>query len=1703
MKKTNKDKSMKKFKCVLGMATLAMTMVGNAIAAEPVMPAVPNDVRIISVTKADEWEGIQDKINQLTASDKNVAIEVSGDVEFSDKIGMPWSGAPASLNKSIDMGKRNVYIIGDKTSSSNSLSGIYLKGAGVSLFKNVDTVYIENVDFKNCYLLAESDASHKSAAFLADNPKGVYLNKVTLENVGVKGVPDTDGNQPKFSTVGFLADSSSCNGTGCDAFIFQDVSVDGLAIDSLLSIRTGGFIAYVSGSGSMLSSNFKGVSVGFSTNSSSWSSSTAYLGGVVAEMSSVSSLYIKNSSIELAPLKFESVDFGSSTFVYLGGFAGEIQTGTVVLEKSTFSGNIDVVNSLDTVRDDSPMGLRAGGVFGYWMPKGGSTSVFNLQMDACSSTVDISVNLESPHTNSTTATDELNFAYNSAIGGFFGSMAPGVSNVSGSIVGSSYSGLIDYKSKDESFPGIGGFIGMWGDGPITFDDNVVSGSDITYQGSYAAIGALVGVVKETLVDVSVNNLKVEKGIKASLSAKEGASIGGVFGIAAKTSVQLANVSIKGDISVKDIENFDPVLSHTNDLSMGGAIGYIGVVGAKNSLEMNNVSYEGSLTALRSYIDDNKAQYVGGLVGKLQNTDISIEKARVAGKNDTLMSVKFAGATGSKKFEPVQMGGLIGAYPFNPAKKFWPSLTISETSVSGEIVATDMANSDTSYFSGLAGHYVFADSVKISDSYYKGGISLGEKPSPHYASGLITLSVPANDFSVKSSYAYDSQAEAGKAVVGQNKLTMTNTYMFSTLNESLEEKKVENTSPAFAYILNEGEENPHWAYDANENDGLPQLVFGLGENVVPTKRVVLRGFNESGSSPADVEIYTDANGKWELKGDGRRFDDDELNVATYDSTAKKFVLWKQKGGDLEWKGLVETGSSLADGMEFEKQLVDLPKVVFDVDTTLNSGNRVLFWNNSAYSMVDDANMPEAVFEIVFNGVMSIYKGAYWKVSGKQVLFTSSADLVDYVVHNPIADGSLKLEFAFDTISALMFKKSQNASFTSEESAIWTSLESQKFETTLVFSNTSGVLARYTSAGHERVEAVRLNAGNSALLPKLEKFTIIDNLEGDSSLYSFVISKTGGEVLRPEYLYGEELDLSKLLSDGEQLIIYRTGRTYHAPTGPDSMVVVDSTGKPSIVVVDSTGKQVVVPLDSSGNVITPTDPSNPDPDKPVPVVDRSGECADSVTISDARVAKSGTAALFTFKLDAPSFCDSFLEPHVIVSGVDGTLDSAFTFNRKVREFVFYPLNPGDYSFKVKASSKKSKTIKESISADVELRGRVWNMVAYGSWPKNALKNAKPTIYTWNEANPIGDYWQYEAFPKNGEANELVGYWVRTESNVKFSLDLPLKKAESDTLSWTVEKKFTGWNMLANPYSWNIYVGSVKGFKSPENGTSPVWRWNSVTAKYDIVDTLLANEAFWINTDSKRTFRVSSKPVFPAPKDTVVSVEKNPLFRNVSKNSWSMVLVASTADGASDSWNVLGVGSKDIAIAEPPAGMESGVSVAFVDDGATLLAKRILARASGDEYSWKVNLKSAKGGEIALSLEGLDEVRAMGYEAVLVMDGKTYAWGENSTVTVNASGSKTAELKVVPANTRIAKSNGIEGVKFSVAAGEVAVQFDVSAGMAGQNVSVRLVDMNGKAVSLVRGKAQAGSNGFRLGAPARSGVYVLQLRVGSTSRSVRLAI
>ena len=1655
MKNFNKDNSMKKFKCVLGMA--ALVLAGNAFAELPSLPKVPNGVPVIDIASRDSWDSLSIYISGRTSND--LILKVTRDIAFSNTSAMPASNADANVFNVVNASGKNIYIVGE----NHTLSGFVLDSDAPSLFRNVNNLYIENLNFKNCFVLAKSvsEDDRGKAAFIADSTKAnFYLNDVTFENVGLKGGAHADGGVQPFSDVAFLVASAK------DAVI-SEVFIDGLTIDSISADIVGGLIGRVNNfrmENSLLynvSVKNMGPEVGIRQTSSLWT------GGVVGVISTSSEFKMQRSMIRLNSLEFTASGYKGAA--YVGGVVAQSGNNRIEMDTDSISGNISVVNKepVSSGLTSASADFMVGGVFGYWGSS--KTDTKTLDMNYCVSEVNISVNSEQKR-HYTTSFDELDTYRSTSIGGFFGSISlqKNIAVMNGSV----FSGGIDYKARDDAHVAIGGFAGTYNGGSITLSDDVVKGSSIKYDGAYASIGGLLGFVSEA-DEVNVKRLVMEKDIQATLSPVKGAAIGGAVGVLSSVPLKIEKASIKGDITTNDDKNYDPELTQSVDLSVGGVVGYAGsstktkeVDGKLQylpnvSVDFKNVDYNGRFSITRAYKGDDKYQYVGGFVGKSQDSEISIEKSSVVGVNDTLMVTEF---TGTDQYSPIKEGGFIGG----SAKKFSVCpfvVEIKESFVVGAIVSTGMHNFDTSYVSGFVGHYVDAEKVNISDSYYRGALVIGEtSPTPVVVSGAVSVSEVAEKVSVNNSYVYDSQAAADSLVyIPDAEPNLTSAYLFSSLN-AMENSTVDPSSPAFAYLLNDGEETPHWGYDANENEGLPQLGYIKGSLFKATKKVTLLDFEKDGASPADIEIYTDSDGEWELSASGKRFSEN-LDAGSYDSKKKKIVFWKEKDGDVVWAGLKKTAEDLADGMVFEKTYADVPKVKFDFEfSDLSSPEGILFWDDSAYSVVDNDSLPWAVFALLDNnGKKSIYKGRFWKVAGTSQQVSSSADVINYVAQEMLS--KVTLEFDMASLSSLV-KTNPDA------------LKDYIFQTNLGVINVSGSLkVHYSSMGYEDEVSFM---PQFVLLPKVEKLSVVDLLNSsDTSTIAFGVSDSKGNVLYDEVLFNETFDLSSVLSNDDMLTITAKGRSKK----PEKDTLENKD--------DPSGS------DDPSEPFYPDDPSDVDPYSPIAI------CADSVQIVEANVLKSGTAALFTFKLDAPAYCDTLLRPKVTVSGPDGKLlNTSLAFARKAYKFEFYPLNPGAYTFNVKASYKKSKTIKEEFSADVELRGRAWYMVSLGSWPKNALKGAKPTIYSWNESNPIGDYWQYEAFPKNAKADEKTGYWVRTESALSFSLDLPLKEAESETISFTVDNEYSGWNLLANPYSWNLYVGSAKGFKSPENADSPFWRWNSVEAKYSLTDTLFANEAFWVNTSKKRTLTISTKPVFPKA-EVAAAEKKSPLLKAASKDSWSMVLVASTEDGATDYWNVFGVGSRDIALAEPPAGMEDVVGVAFVNDDNSLLAKRILARASGDDYSWKVLLKASKNEKVNLTLEGLDDVRAMGYNVALVMDGKTYEWSDNTVSVDGSNRSRTAELKVTRASVGAELAKAIRNVNFSTCANGIAVNFGVAAGLSGQDAVVRLLDVNGNVVSVARGKAQAGTNELRLESATRNGVYILQLRVGHETRSVRISL
>lgn len=465
-------------------------------------------------------------------------------------------------------------------------------------------------------------------------------------------------------------------------------------------------------------------------------------------------------------------------------------------------------------------------------------------------------------------------------------------------------------------------------------------------------------------------------------------------------------------------------------------------------------------------------------------------------------------------------------------------------------------------------------------------------------------------------------------------------------------------------------------------------------------------------------------------------------------------------------------------------------------------------------------------------------------------------------------------------------------------------------------------------------------------------------------------------------------------------------------------------------------------------------------------------------------------------------------------------------------FGQLPAGDYSVEVCVGSQNGSHCDLSLGKTGYWKVRAFvNSDVASSWQMVALSSINPAFtqyeagkfFRWDESEAVGEYWQYKAYDGSAvDAGE--GGWFFAASGLNLPARTFEMKSESDSVAWKLQNKYSGWNMVANPYPWNIRAEFAGNFEDPDNGAEPVWYWNPATESYEAVEILPAFGAFWVHSkqdgvinnvcaapafDSLPTVKFSSIPEpSPAPFPTLV--------KSVGTSSWSLRLVLKGEDGSVDRWNVVGAGSKDVSIDEPPAGMERGVNLSIVGNGSArgiALAKSVVALGSGNvssansapEYDWTVALSAGKAGNAKFSVEGLKNLEAFGLKALLDVDGKTYELESGAGVDVPVSAEvRYAHVKVVPAGSRLAPSEArIYGISFVNFGSSLSVSFGAASSLDGSAVEVRLVALDGTVVSSVRGTANAGANSVDLTAPVRSGVYVLRVRAGGVVENARIRI
>lgn len=485
---------------------------------------------------------------------------------------------------------------------------------------------------------------------------------------------------------------------------------------------------------------------------------------------------------------------------------------------------------------------------------------------------------------------------------------------------------------------------------------------------------------------------------------------------------------------------------------------------------------------------------------------------------------------------------------------------------------------------------------------------------------------------------------------------------------------------------------------------------------------------------------------------------------------------------------------------------------------------------------------------------------------------------------------------------------------------------------------------------------------------------------------------------------------------------------------------------------------------------------------------------------------TPSPVVMKLSLVDGADSAIADTLVVRTPEDSLDS----------FVFRDIPKGTYRAVVTLDTNTFETTEWAVAGGVTLAADTWTMVALGSVEKDSVKDATGlTAFRWDEHAKACDYWQYVAYALDDEMDALDGFWAYSKSE----LELPMRAADSvpDSLRWKLEHEFYGWNLVANPYPWALSTDDTSDFKDAEGSENPVWVWNAEKRAYDPVTELPPFGAFWVHSDSESVRMVSTEPVFgKEPVATyghveqvaVVTLEKS--LRKAARGSWSVRLALKGEDGSEDAWNVVGVGSRNVDVAEPPAGMAPGVnlSISGGNDGTRALAKSVYAASAmpdGGSVSWTLAVSSAKPQSALLDVEGLEELEAMGFSAVLVTDGKERVCAAGHPVKLELSSRATeVEFRVVPKSALPAvAASSIGKIRFVRSAGGLDVAFEAPAMLAGSSSEVRLLDLQGRTLSRALGKVRPGMNSLSLSVSGHGGVFVLMVKAGSETRSMRIRL
>ena len=368
-----------------------------------------------------------------------------------------------------------------------------------------------------------------------------------------------------------------------------------------------------------------------------------------------------------------------------------------------------------------------------------------------------------------------------------------------------------------------------------------------------------------------------------------------------------------------------------------------------------------------------------------------------------------------------------------------------------------------------------------------------------------------------------------------------------------------------------------------------------------------------------------------------------------------------------------------------------------------------------------------------------------------------------------------------------------------------------------------------------------------------------------------------------------------------------------------------------------------------------------------------------------------------------------------------------------------------------------------------------------------DATTTAFWWDESNPVGDYWQYRKFNVDQDFDSTRGYWYG--SIVKEPLTLSLQTPNmKDEVVWKLENKYSGWNLVANPYGWYV--------KLPQEDGVTFAKWYPEVSGYDTISVLGPYEAVWVKTERSRVLRIPLKAAIVFEDEWAPP----PLLKSATSESWNFRVVLTDNNGKRDAWNELAVGEAS-SLSEPPAGMGDHVNLSIVE-GKQRLAKSV--KKNGDDLEWNLEVSATTTRDGKLNFVGLESVWAKGLHVYATIGDETVEVVKDRPVNVKLS-SKAKNVSVRVTKSAVAAQvakNQISGFRVNQMQNALNIGFDAASKLAGAKVKVSIVGVDGRVVATSKSVANEGSNVVSMKKP-KQGLYFVRLKVGSQSAVTRIMV